>query len=153
VVDVHLGYCTSARLRMSQLPELQLVAIPETLSVGPEYGLALVKGAQPAATDLMLYILSLVDRRPSSALASIRWACQVLPSLEAFIKLISSGSVSTSSGTAPYAETSSLFKYLYIRQKHHSTAPDGTSGHAGVRACNHPVLSVSSPIRLYCVSS
>ena len=59
VVDVHLGYCTSARLRMSQLPELQLVDIPETLSVGPEYGLALLKGAQPAATDLMLYILSL----------------------------------------------------------------------------------------------
>jgi molybdate transport system substrate-binding protein len=58
-VDVQLGYCTSARLRMSQLPELQLVDIPETLSVGPEYGLALVKGAQPAATDLMLYILSL----------------------------------------------------------------------------------------------
>jgi molybdate transport system substrate-binding protein len=44
---------------MSQLPELQLVAIPETLSVGPEYGLALLRGAQPAATDLMLYILSL----------------------------------------------------------------------------------------------
>jgi molybdate transport system substrate-binding protein len=59
VVDVHLGYCTSARLRMSQLPELQLVDIPEALRVGPEYGLALVKGAQPAATDLMIYILSL----------------------------------------------------------------------------------------------
>jgi molybdate transport system substrate-binding protein len=59
VVDVHLGYCTSARLRMSQLPELQLVDIPEALRVGPEYGLALVKGAHPVATDLMLYILSL----------------------------------------------------------------------------------------------
>jgi molybdate transport system substrate-binding protein len=59
VVDVHLGYCTSARLRMSQLPELQLVEIPEALRVGPEYGLALVKGARPVATDLMLYILSL----------------------------------------------------------------------------------------------
>jgi hypothetical protein len=32
------------------------VALPR---VGPEYGLALVKGAQTAATDLMLYILSL----------------------------------------------------------------------------------------------
>ena len=30
----HLGYCTSARLRMSQLPELQLVDIPEALRVG-----------------------------------------------------------------------------------------------------------------------
>ena len=44
---------------MSQLPELQLVDIPETLSVGPEYRLALLKGAQPAATDLVLDILSL----------------------------------------------------------------------------------------------
>jgi hypothetical protein len=44
---------------MSQLPELQLVDIPEALRVGPEYGLALVKGAHPAATDLMLYIPSL----------------------------------------------------------------------------------------------
>jgi len=59
IVDVHLGYCTSARLRMSQLPELQLVEIPEPLRVGPEYGLALVKGAQAAATDLILYILSI----------------------------------------------------------------------------------------------
>jgi hypothetical protein len=58
-VDVVLGYCTSARLRMSRLPELQLVDIPEALRVGPEYGLALVKGAHPAATNLMLYILSL----------------------------------------------------------------------------------------------
>jgi molybdate transport system substrate-binding protein len=58
-VDVVLGYCTSARLRMSQLPELQVVDIPEALRVGPEYGLALVKGARAGATDLMLYILSL----------------------------------------------------------------------------------------------
>jgi ABC-type molybdate transport system substrate-binding protein len=58
-VDVHLGYCTSARLRMSQPPELQLVDIPEALRVGPEYGIALVKGAHPAAADLMLYVLSL----------------------------------------------------------------------------------------------
>jgi molybdate transport system substrate-binding protein len=57
VVDVHLGYCTSARLRMSQLPQLQLVEIPDPLRVGPEYGLALVKGAQTAGSDLMLYIL------------------------------------------------------------------------------------------------
>jgi molybdate transport system substrate-binding protein len=59
VVDVVLGYCTSARLRMSQLPELQVVDIPEALRVGPEYGLALVKGARAGAIDLMLYILSL----------------------------------------------------------------------------------------------
>ena len=58
VVDVHLGYCTSARLRLSQLPTLQVVDIPEALRVGPEYGLALLKDAQPGAVGLMLYILS-----------------------------------------------------------------------------------------------
>jgi molybdate transport system substrate-binding protein len=58
VVDVHLGYCTSARLRLSQLPTLQVVDIPDALRVGPEYGLALLKGAHPATASLMLYILS-----------------------------------------------------------------------------------------------
>jgi molybdate transport system substrate-binding protein len=59
VVDVHISYCTSARLRMSQVPDLQLIEIPEPLRVGPEYGLALVRGANAAAAYLMLYILSL----------------------------------------------------------------------------------------------
>lgn len=58
VVDVHLGYCTSARLRLHQLPTLQVVDIPESLRVGPEYGLALLKDAHPMAASLMLYILS-----------------------------------------------------------------------------------------------
>jgi ABC-type molybdate transport system substrate-binding protein len=58
VVDVHLGYCTSARLRLHQLPTLQVVDIPESLRVGPEYGLALLKDARPMAASLMLYILS-----------------------------------------------------------------------------------------------
>ena len=58
VVDVAIGYCTSAQLRLRQLPTLQIVDIPDTLRVGPEYGLALLKEARPAATGLMLYILS-----------------------------------------------------------------------------------------------
>src|SRR5262245_18686201 len=58
VVDVAIGYCTSAQLRLRQLPTLHIVDIPDTLRVGPEYGLALLKEAQPAATGLMLYILS-----------------------------------------------------------------------------------------------
>jgi hypothetical protein len=33
---------------MSQLPELQVVEIPESLRVGPEYGLALMKGSVSA---------------------------------------------------------------------------------------------------------
>ena len=58
VVDVAIGYCTSAQPRLRQLPTLHIVNIPDTLRVGPEYGLALLKDAQPAAAGLMLYILS-----------------------------------------------------------------------------------------------
>jgi molybdate transport system substrate-binding protein len=53
-----LGYCTSGRLRLSQMPELQVVQIPPALRVGPEYGLAVLKDAAPKADDLALFILS-----------------------------------------------------------------------------------------------
>ena len=58
VVDVAIGYCTRAQLRVRQLPTLHIVDIPDTLRIGPAYGLALLKDAQPAATGLMLYIFS-----------------------------------------------------------------------------------------------
>jgi len=58
VVDVFLSYCSGARPRLSSLPTLHIVDIPEALRVGPEYGVALLKEAQPAATSLMLYMLS-----------------------------------------------------------------------------------------------
>src|SRR5215831_3509436 len=58
VVDVFISYCTGARPRLSQLPALHIVEFPEALRVGPEYGVALLKDAQPAATNLMLYLLS-----------------------------------------------------------------------------------------------
>jgi len=37
---------------------MHFVDIPEALRVGPEYGVALLKEAQPTAMSLMLYILS-----------------------------------------------------------------------------------------------
>jgi len=58
VVDIAIGYCTSAQLRLRQLPTLHIVDLPDALRVGPEYGLALLKDAQPAAAGLMLYMLS-----------------------------------------------------------------------------------------------
>ena len=58
VVDVHIGYCTSARLRLSQLPTLQVIDIPESLRVGPEYGLALLKDLPPGR-------LALISWRPA----------------------------------------------------------------------------------------
>jgi molybdate transport system substrate-binding protein len=35
-VDIVIGYCTSTKLRLSQMAELQLAAVPREISVGPE---------------------------------------------------------------------------------------------------------------------
>lgn len=57
-VDLVIGYCTSGRLRVSQMPELQVVEVPSALRVGPEYGLAVLKDAGPKAVALAFHILS-----------------------------------------------------------------------------------------------
>jgi ABC-type molybdate transport system substrate-binding protein len=57
-VDVFLAYC-SARARLDrQVAGLTVTALPESLRVGPEYGIALMKNARPYAAGLMLYLLS-----------------------------------------------------------------------------------------------
>jgi molybdate transport system substrate-binding protein len=58
-VDIVIGYCTSAKLRLSQMPELQAVPVPQDITTGPEYGLAVLKNANPHAPDLALFLLSL----------------------------------------------------------------------------------------------
>lgn len=57
-VDVVIGYCTSGKLRLVQIPELQVAAVPSEIATGPEYGLAVPKGADPRALDLALCMLS-----------------------------------------------------------------------------------------------
>jgi molybdate transport system substrate-binding protein len=57
-VDVVIGYCTSGKLRLVQIPELQVAAVPSEIATGPEYGLAVLKGADPRALDLALCMLS-----------------------------------------------------------------------------------------------
>ncbi|SEE51805.1 ABC-type molybdate transport system, substrate-binding protein [Rhizobiales bacterium GAS191] len=57
-VDLTIGYCRSTRLRLSQLPGLVAVEIPKELSVGPEYGLALMKDASPDAVGFALFVMS-----------------------------------------------------------------------------------------------
>jgi ABC-type molybdate transport system substrate-binding protein len=57
-VDVFLAYC-SARARLEpQVTGLTVTPLPESLRVGPEYGIALIKNARPYAAGLMLYILT-----------------------------------------------------------------------------------------------
>jgi molybdate transport system substrate-binding protein len=57
-IDVMIGYCSGAKRMRSQVADVQMVAIPKEIAAGPEYGLALLKGADPRAADLALYILS-----------------------------------------------------------------------------------------------
>jgi len=57
-IDVMISYCSGAKSRLSQMPELQVAAVPREIAAGPEYGLAVLEGANPKAADLALFILS-----------------------------------------------------------------------------------------------
>jgi molybdenum ABC transporter molybdate-binding protein len=57
-VDIVIGYCTSAKLRVSQMAELQIAEVPREIATGPEYGLTVLNGADPRASDLALFMLS-----------------------------------------------------------------------------------------------
>jgi molybdate transport system substrate-binding protein len=57
-VDIVIGYCTSARLRRSEMPQLQIAEVPRAIATGPEYGLAVLNGADPHTTDFALFMLS-----------------------------------------------------------------------------------------------
>jgi molybdate transport system substrate-binding protein len=56
--DLFLTYCTNAVLAQREVPGLQIVALPEELSVGADYGLVVRKDARPQAWQLALFILS-----------------------------------------------------------------------------------------------
>jgi len=57
-VDVSIGYCTSAARLKRAVPDLDIVEVPAAIRTGPEYGLALLKDADPRAAALAFYILS-----------------------------------------------------------------------------------------------
>jgi molybdenum ABC transporter molybdate-binding protein len=57
-IDVMIGYCSGAKRMQSQVADAQMVPIPKEIAAGPEYGLATLKGADPHAADLALYMLS-----------------------------------------------------------------------------------------------
>lgn len=57
-IDVMIGYCSNARPLVKAMPDLQTVAVPSALATGPEYGLAVLKGAPATAADFALFILS-----------------------------------------------------------------------------------------------
>ena len=56
--DLFLTYCTNAVLAQRDTPGLKIVALPEPLAVGADYGLTVMNGAPEDAWRLAFYILS-----------------------------------------------------------------------------------------------
>ncbi len=57
--DLFLGYCTTGRPASAELPGVSLVDLPLALATGAEYGLTVLKTAEPViAATFALYILS-----------------------------------------------------------------------------------------------
>ena len=51
-VDIVIGYCTSARLRRWQMPELKVAAVPREIATGAEYAVAVLARSDPRTPDL-----------------------------------------------------------------------------------------------------
>ena len=57
-IDVMIGYCSGRERMAKAVPGLQAVEPPKEIAAGPEYGLAILGGANPRTDDLALYLLS-----------------------------------------------------------------------------------------------
>jgi molybdate transport system substrate-binding protein len=56
--DIFLAYCTAAAEAQKQYPDQQIIELPQTLAVGADYGLTVIKGAPAVAEQLVNFILS-----------------------------------------------------------------------------------------------
>jgi ABC-type molybdate transport system substrate-binding protein len=56
--DLFLTYRTNAVLARDEAPSLQIVDVPDVLSVGADYGISVISGAPDAAADFVEYVLS-----------------------------------------------------------------------------------------------
>lgn len=56
--DIFLTYCTNAALARKEEPALSIVALPQDLAVGAEYGLTVLDRAEPAAARFALFVMS-----------------------------------------------------------------------------------------------
>lgn len=61
--DIFLTYCTGALEAQKQNPGQQIVALPNELAVGADYGLTVMNGASPAAYRFAMFVLSLDGQR------------------------------------------------------------------------------------------
>ena len=74
--DVFLTYCTNAVMAQKEVQDLQIVQIPEALSVGADYGLIVLEGAPSEAWRLAMHILSPAGQ---SVLAAYGFDAAALP--------------------------------------------------------------------------
>ena len=63
--DIFLTYCTNAVLAKKEEPALEIVALPESLAVGAEYGLVVMKGASAGGERFATFLLT--PARPGGA--------------------------------------------------------------------------------------
>ena len=56
--DMFLTYCTNAMEAVKENPGQQMIALPDNLAVGADYGLTVMNPASPAAYRFALFILS-----------------------------------------------------------------------------------------------
>jgi molybdenum ABC transporter molybdate-binding protein len=57
-IDVMIGYCSGRKRMLDAVANLQVVEVPGSIAASPEYGLAVLKDADPRTADLALFILS-----------------------------------------------------------------------------------------------
>jgi molybdenum ABC transporter molybdate-binding protein len=58
VADVFIAYCTNGVLAKAEVPRLAIVQLPDNLAVTATYGMAVMRGAQPAASGLADFLVS-----------------------------------------------------------------------------------------------
>jgi len=56
--DIFLTYCTNAMQAVREVPGARIVAIPEALAIGADYGLTTLNNAPTGAQRLAVFILS-----------------------------------------------------------------------------------------------
>lgn len=56
--DIFLTYCTGALVALRENPGQQMVALPEPLAVGADYGMTVMNGSPPAAHRFARFIVS-----------------------------------------------------------------------------------------------
>jgi molybdenum ABC transporter molybdate-binding protein len=61
--DILLTYCTNALVAQKENPGQQIVALPDGLAVGADYGLTVIAGAPPAARQFADFIVSAAGQK------------------------------------------------------------------------------------------